>query len=132
MFVSSDRTGPLSGRGPLTWANTLPLVAAKALCRRLRSLLTNTEPDSGPLGAVQTGEHSRLLLANEINFAAAACLVATVASLLRGRRHVHEEHGVPAAGRAAASVGHNLEGGQGGVGRVRDPAAVGRHLAQRP
>ncbi len=37
----------------------------------------------------------------------------------------------PAAGRAAASVGYDLEGGQGGIGRVGDPAAVGRHLAQR-
>ena len=66
------------------------------------------------------------------DFAAAACLVATVSSMMRYHSNVHEEDGVPAAGRAAASVGHNLEGGQGGVGRVGDPAAVGRHLAQRP
>ena len=50
---------------------------------------------------------------------------------LRCRRYVYEEHGVPAAGRAAASVGYDLKGGQGGIGRIGDPAAVGRHLAQR-
>ncbi len=66
------------------------------------------------------------------DFAAGACLVAAVASLLRGRRYVYEEHGVPAAGWAAASVGYDLEGGQGGIGRIGDPAAVGRHLAQCP
>jgi len=33
------------------------------------------------------------------DFAIAACLVAALASLLRGRRYVHEEHG-PAAGQA--------------------------------
>ena len=33
--------------------------------------------------------------------------------------------------RAAASVGYDLKGGQGGIGRIGDPAAVGRHLAQR-
>jgi len=31
--------------------------------------LTNIEMDSGPPGAVQTGEHSRSLLANEITIA---------------------------------------------------------------
>ena len=66
MFVSSDRTGPLHGRKPLTWAKTLPLVAANVLCRRPRSLLTNIEMDSSPPDAVQTGEHSRSLLTNEI------------------------------------------------------------------
>ena len=66
MFVSSDRTGPLRGRNPLTWANTLPLVAANVLCRRVRSPLANIEMGSGTLSAVQTGEHSRSLLTNEI------------------------------------------------------------------
>jgi len=62
------------------------------------------------------------------DFAIAACLVAAVASLLRGRRYVHEEHG---QAEAAASAGDDLEGRQGGVLRVGDPAPVGRHLAQR-
>ena len=65
------------------------------------------------------------------DFAIAACLVAALASLLRGRRYVHEEHG-PAAGpgHGTRSAGYHLEGGQRRVGRVRDPAAVGHHLAQ--
>ena len=58
------------------------------------------------------------------DFAIAACLVAALASLLRGRRYVHEEHGT-------ASAGDDLEGGQSGVLRVGDPAAVRGHLAQR-
>ena len=33
------------------------------------------------------------------DFAIAACLIAAVASLLRGRRYVHEEHGPGTAGR---------------------------------
>jgi hypothetical protein len=33
-------------------------------------------------------------LAIAFDFAIAACLIAAVASLLRGRRYVHEEHGV--------------------------------------
>jgi hypothetical protein len=66
------------------------------------------------------------------DFAIAACLVAAVASLLRGRRYVHEEHGLaPLSAVGAGSGGHDLEGGQGGVGRVGDPAAVRGHLAQR-
>jgi len=74
------------------------------------------------------------------DFAIAACLVAAVASLLRGRRYVHEEHGAAMAATSGAggrellrprSAGHDLEGGQGGVFRVGDPAPVGRHLAQR-
>jgi hypothetical protein len=74
------------------------------------------------------------------DFAIGACLVAAVASLLRGGKYVHEEHGaaeaavlVPDTNTEGASVpsADNLEGGQGGVGRVGDPPAVGRHLAQR-
>ena len=66
------------------------------------------------------------------DFAIAACLVAALASLLRGRRYVHEEHGsVAAEGGSAASAGDDLEGGQGGVLRVGDPAPVRSHLAQR-
>jgi hypothetical protein len=64
------------------------------------------------------------------DFAIAACLVAALASLLRGRRYVHEEHGA-AEGDRAASAGHDLEGSQGGVLRVGDPAAVRGDLAQR-
>jgi hypothetical protein len=88
--------------------------------------------------------HSGLDIA--FDFAAAACLVAAVASLLRGRRYVHEEHGEaadtaeeqdhPMAASAepaevVASGRHNLEGGQGGIGRVGDPAPVSGDLAQR-
>jgi hypothetical protein len=77
------------------------------------------------------------------DFAIVACLVAAVASLLRGRRYVHEEHGQAGPGQPAdarqddgqvvtsGSGDDDLEGRQGGVLRVRDPAAVGRHLAQR-
>ncbi len=66
------------------------------------------------------------------DFAIVACLVAAVASLLRGRRYVHEEHGAgPGDAEAATSGDDDLEGGQGGVLRVGDPAPVGRHLAQR-
>jgi len=61
------------------------------------------------------------------DFAIVACLVAAVASLLRGRRYVHEEH----AGQVRVSGDDDLEGGQGGVLRVGDPAAVRGHLAQR-
>jgi hypothetical protein len=117
------------------------------------------------------------------DFAIAACLIAAVASLLRGRRYVHDEHGqatdegtravadtdegtravadtaeetraVAADGPVAASTvasavengtaqdgiahavavtsaGDDLEGGQGRVGRVGDPASAGGDLAQR-
>jgi MFS family permease len=77
------------------------------------------------------------------DFAIVACLVAAVASLLRGRRYVHEEHAQAGPGRPAAarqddgrvvtsgSGDDDLEGRQGGILRVGDPAAVGRHLAQR-
>ena len=66
------------------------------------------------------------------DFAIAACLVAALASLLRGRRYVHEEHGLDQGDAAAAASGDDdLEGGQGGVLGVGDPAPVGRHLAQR-
>jgi hypothetical protein len=58
------------------------------------------------------------------DFAIAACLVAALASLLRGRRYVHDEHG-------AGSAGDDLEGGQAGVLGVGDPASVASHLAQR-
>ena len=58
------------------------------------------------------------------DFAIAACLVAAVASLLRGRCYVHDEQG-------AGSAGDDLEGGQAGVLGVGDPAPVAGHLAQR-
>jgi MFS family permease len=64
------------------------------------------------------------------DFAIAACLVAALASLLRGGRYVHEEHGA-ARSDPGASAGHDLEGSQGGILRVGDPAPVGGDLAQR-
>jgi hypothetical protein len=66
------------------------------------------------------------------DFAIAACLVAALASLLRGGRYVHEEHGLGQGDAEATTSGDDdLEGGQGGVLRVSDPAPVGRHLTQR-
>jgi MFS family permease len=86
------------------------------------------------------------------DFAIAACLVAALASLLRGRRYVHEEHGsaeseadagiatpteitvpaeITASARITASGDDDLEGGQAGVLRVGDPASVRSDLAQR-
>ena len=73
------------------------------------------------------------------DFAIAACLVAALASLLRGGRYVHEEHGSAESeptlrsrpAEITASGDDDLEGGQAGVLRVGDPAAVRRHLAQR-
>jgi hypothetical protein len=38
------------------------------------------------------------------DFAVAACLIAAVASLLRGRRYVYEEHGLPASAAAVAQA----------------------------
>ena len=43
------------------------------------------------------------------DFAIAACLIAAVASLLRGRRYVHEEHGPAADGQPEAAAGHEPE-----------------------
>jgi MFS family permease len=63
------------------------------------------------------------------DFAIVACLVAAVASLLRGRRYVHDEQAVVAS--AEVESGDDLEAREAGVGRVGDPAPVGRHLAQR-
>src|SRR5580700_11224085 len=63
------------------------------------------------------------------DFAIVACLVAAVASLLRGRRYVHDEQAVVAV--AELESGDDLEGREAGVGRVGDPAPVGRDLAQR-
>jgi MFS family permease len=80
------------------------------------------------------------------DFAIIACLVAAVASLLRGRRYVHDEQGTgspaedsPVAAStvdastayAEVSSGDDLEGVQGGVGRVGDPASADGDLAQR-
>jgi MFS family permease len=61
------------------------------------------------------------------DFAIVACLIAALASLLRGRRYVHDEHGLA----AVTSGDDNLEGGESGIGRVSDPAPVGRHLSER-
>src|SRR5215470_4269963 len=65
------------------------------------------------------------------DFAIAACLVAAVASLLRGRRYVHEEQQEAVVAAAEVESGDDLEGGQAGVLGVRDPAPVAGHLAQR-
>ncbi len=74
------------------------------------------------------------------DFAIIACLIAALASLLRGRRYVHDEHGqatdeetraVADSPVAVTSAGDDLEGIQGRVGRVGDPASVGGDLAQR-
>jgi hypothetical protein len=97
------------------------------------------------------------------DFAIIACLIAALASLLRGRRYVHDEHGqaIDTDARAEAdrdeearavadgtahggtahggtahdvavtSAGDDLEGIQGRVGRVGDPASVGGDLTQR-
>src|ERR1700689_1365782 len=87
------------------------------------------------------------------DFAIVASLIAAVASLLRGRRYVHDERGQVTDGPAQdnpvdaspvdastvdaitadaqVSSGDDLEGVQGGVGRVGDPAAAGGDLAQR-
>jgi hypothetical protein len=51
------------------------------------------------------------------DFAIAACLIAAIASLLRGSRYVHEEHGAGAAG-------------QGGGGAVEQPASAAGAVAQ--
>src|SRR6476659_4727921 len=64
------------------------------------------------------------------DFAIAACLVAAVASLLRGRRYVHEEQEAVVAA-AEVESGDDLEGSEAGVLGVGDPAPVAGHLAQR-
>ena len=63
------------------------------------------------------------------DFAIVACLVAAVASLLRGGRYVHDEQAVVAA--AEVESGDDLEGREAGVGGVGDPAPVGSDFAQR-
>src|SRR6202012_3101775 len=64
------------------------------------------------------------------DFAIAACLVAAVASLLRGGRYVHEEQQAVVAA-AEGEAGDDLEGSEAGVLGVGDPAPVAGHLAQR-
>jgi len=71
------------------------------------------------------------------DFAIIACLIAAVASLLRGSRYVHDELETGSSpvdaitADAEVSSGDDLEGVQGGVGGVGDPAAAGGDLAQR-
>jgi hypothetical protein len=85
------------------------------------------------------------------DFAIIACLVAAVASLLRGSRYVHDEQGTASPADASSAVaspvdaitadaevsagtvsaGDDLEGAQGRVGGVGDPAAADGDLAQR-
>jgi MFS family permease len=72
------------------------------------------------------------------DFAIAACLIAAVASLLRGRRYVHELHGTPASETAPAAGGRQEPPADAGVGtlaaaddgRSRD-AAAGHPAARR-
>jgi uncharacterized membrane protein len=64
------------------------------------------------------------------DFAIAACLVAAVASLLRGRRYVHEEQEAVIAA-AEVESGDDLEGSKAGVLGIGDPAPVAGHLVQR-
>jgi MFS family permease len=63
------------------------------------------------------------------DFAIVACLVAAVASLLRGRKYVHDVQAVVA--EAEVESGDDLEAREAGVGRVGDPTPVGSDLAQR-
>src|SRR5204863_255663 len=65
------------------------------------------------------------------DFAIAACLVAAVASLLRGRRYVHDEQQEAIVAAAEVESGDDLEGSEAGVLGVGDPAPVAGHLAQR-
>src|SRR6201995_3708373 len=64
------------------------------------------------------------------DFAIVACLVAALASLLRGGRYVHEEQEAVVAAAEVESC-DALDGGQAGVLGVGDPAPVSGHLAQR-
>ncbi len=65
MFVSSDRTQSAGERTPVTSAHSLPLVDANG--PELVTAVTSHEHRRPPraLGAVESGEHSRSLLANE-------------------------------------------------------------------
>jgi hypothetical protein len=75
------------------------------------------------------------------DFAIIACLIAALASLLRGRRYVHDEHDQAtdeenstaqdstAHAVAVTSAGDDLERIEGRIGRVGDPASVGGDLA---
>jgi hypothetical protein len=54
MFASSDRTPTVGGTGPLIWADATLFAARMTPARRVRSLLTNSRPGSGPMIAVQT------------------------------------------------------------------------------
>jgi hypothetical protein len=65
MFASSDRIQSPQKRMPLTSANVLPVVAANR--PELTTAVTSREHRPAPtaFGAVEEGEHSRSLLANE-------------------------------------------------------------------
>ena len=70
------------------------------------------------------------------DFAIAACLIAAVASLLRGRWYGHDEH-AEAAHAVLGEAGDGppapdaLESAQAGVFRAGGPARAGGHLMQR-
>ena len=55
------------------------------------------------------------------DFAIAACLIAAVASLLRGRRYVHEEHAVRAAEQVPQSGDQQPDGLQAGGQQIGGP-----------
>ena len=88
------------------------------LSPRLRSLLANTRPGSDPLDAIQSGEHSRSLLTNEIKSAAysqarpgIAAVCKTVGSTLRNRW---------SAGQSTLPSWDGLRAGMADMGVVRD------------
>jgi hypothetical protein len=59
-----------------------------------------------------------------LDFAIVACLIAAVASLLRGRRYVHEEHGVRSAEQVSQSV--QPQAGQDSTRVGQDSTRVGQ------
>jgi hypothetical protein len=59
------------------------------------------------------------------DFAIAACLIAAVASLLRGSRYVHEEHGVPAVDQVRQNGGPQSSGPQTGGPQTSGPQTSG-------
>jgi hypothetical protein len=58
------------------------------------------------------------------DFAIAACLIAAVASLLRGRRYVHEEHGPGADGQSASADVQQASADAQAAGAVAQPAGA--------
>ena len=69
------------------------------------------------------------------DFAIAACLIAAVASLLRGKRYVHEVHGTPAVAArpavAAPAMAASAVAARPAALRVTAPETIDGH-AERP